>query len=119
MFSKSGSLLGLLLVYIDCGWSTLHCAAKVDTLGSRLHHWAAQITECFNEMHAAGVVWGDAKPANVLIDMNDDAWIVDFGGGYTEGWVERDFAGTVQGDEQGLRKMIDYIFRRGDSEEEH
>lgn len=119
VFSESDSLLGLLLEYIDCGWCTLHCAAKVETLDSRRHRWAAQITECVTQRHAAGVVWGDVKPANVLIDNNDDAWIVDFGGGYTKGWVDRDLAGTVQGDEQGLRKTIGFIFRREDSEEKN
>lgn len=36
-------------------------------------------------LHEAGVVWGDAKAENVLIGTDDNAWVIDFGGGYTRG----------------------------------
>ena len=26
-------------------------------------------------LHEAGIVWGDAKAANILVDMDDNAWI--------------------------------------------
>ena len=42
-------------------------------------------------MHDTGIVWVDAKPDNVLTDQNNDAWIIDFGGGYTDGWASKDF----------------------------
>jgi len=32
------------------------------------------------QLHEAGIVSGDARLENVLVDGNDDAWIVDFGG---------------------------------------
>lgn len=41
-------------------------------------------------LHKAHIIWGDAKPANILIDTNGDAWIIDFGGGYMRGWIEKD-----------------------------
>jgi serine/threonine protein kinase len=44
-----------------------------------------------------GLVWGDAKPQNILIDTHDDAWLIDFGGSYAEGWVDKDKAGNVRG----------------------
>lgn len=31
-------------------------------------------------LHGIGIVWGDGKAENVLIDINDNAWIIDFGG---------------------------------------
>ncbi|KFZ19023.1 hypothetical protein V502_03878 [Pseudogymnoascus sp. VKM F-4520 (FW-2644)] len=74
--------------------------------------WAAQVTSTVKHLHEADIVWGDAKAANVLVDINMDAWIIDFGGGFTEGWVEREKAGTVEGDIQGLAKIVDYIFAR-------
>lgn len=42
-------------------------------------------------LHQIGVIWGDGKASNVLIHREtDDAWVIDFGGGWTEGWVEGD-----------------------------
>jgi serine/threonine protein kinase len=106
---SSGPVYGLLLSYIDCRNLTLGCAVKPNTPSNLRQQWASQITHTLKCLHKAGVVWGDAKPDNVLIDVNKDAWIVDFGGGCTEGWVEKEIAGTVQGDLQGLAKILEYL----------
>jgi len=62
------------------------------------------------ELHRVGAVWGDAKTDNILIDKDSNAWVIDFEGGYTEGWVDEDRAGTKEGDLQGLGKILDRIF---------
>jgi hypothetical protein len=31
---------------------------------------------------------GDAKPDNVVVDADDNAWALDFGGGGIPGWLE-------------------------------
>jgi tRNA A-37 threonylcarbamoyl transferase component Bud32 len=62
------------------------------------------------ELHRVGAVWGDAKTDNILIDKDSNAWVIDFEGGYTEGWVDEDKAGTEEGDLQGLGKILDRIF---------
>jgi serine/threonine protein kinase len=64
-------------------------------------------------LHEAGIIWGDAKAPNILIDAHNNPWIVDFGGSYTPGWVEKDLAGTIEGDMQGLSRIVDYILERG------
>ncbi|UNI15533.1 hypothetical protein JDV02_002059 [Purpureocillium takamizusanense] len=71
--------------------------------------WADQITYTLKQLHERGIIWGDAKAANVLIDENDDAWIIDFGGSYTVGWVDKDKAGTLEGDMQGLARIMDTL----------
>ncbi|KAM4066783.1 kinase [Hirsutella rhossiliensis] len=109
---ESGSVFGLLLTYIDCSRVTLACAApKLDTPACLQEKWVVQIQETVQELHSAGIVWGDAKPENVLIDRNKDAWIVDFGGGYTEGWVPENLTGTVEGDLIALKKIIEFIMK--------
>ena len=37
------------------------------------------------ELHEAGVIWGDVKPYNVLVNEHG-IYIIDFGGSYTDGW---------------------------------
>ena len=106
---RSGKVLGLLLSYIDSELVTLACAVEPETAMSLRQRWAEQVTQTLTSLHAAGITWGDAKPENVLVDLEDNAWIVDFGGLYTEGWVDEDIAGTVQGDLQGLSKIVEYI----------
>ncbi|CAJ0544337.1 Ff.00g035660.m01.CDS01 [Fusarium sp. VM40] len=107
--SSDSVVFGLLLTYIDCKRVTLSCAVKPETEVSQRERWAAQIQETIGQFHHAGVIWGDAKPDNVLIDANGDAWLIDFGGGYTEGWVPKNLAGTMEGDRIALEKILEYI----------
>lgn len=60
-------------------------------------------------LHYQSIIWGDAKADNILIDTQDNAWIIDFGGSYTLGWVDAEKAGTIEGDMQGLAKIMDII----------
>lgn len=107
---EKNHLIGLLLIYIECDFLTLACAVEPDTPASTKQKWVDQVTGTLTQLHKAGIVWGDAKPDNILIDKNNNAWIIDFGGGYTRGFVEREKAGTIKGDLQGLEKIIEYVF---------
>ena len=75
----------------------------------KIHKWKNQICLSAGALHKADVTWGDVKAENVLIDERDDAWVVDFGGGYTEGWVEKETAGTLAGDAEGLINILEFI----------
>ncbi|GKU09159.1 unnamed protein product [Fusarium langsethiae] len=108
--NNDGVIFGLLLTYIDCGRVTLSCSVQPGTQVAQREKWVAQIQEIVGQLHDAGIVWGDAKPDNILIDRNQDAWVIDFGGGYTEGWVPKSLAGTMEGDRIALKKIVDYIF---------
>ncbi|KAK7431628.1 hypothetical protein QQZ08_001846 [Neonectria magnoliae] len=72
--------------------------------------WRAQIETAVTEPHKLGSAWGDTKLENILIDQDDNAWITDFKGGYTRGWVDPEKARTVEGDLQGLQRIIKFIF---------
>ncbi|KAF5989618.1 hypothetical protein FBULB1_758 [Fusarium bulbicola] len=76
--------------------------------------WACQIRRSIELLHQNGLVWGDGKPSNVIIDDVDDAWLVDFGGGYTRGWVDEELMETKQGDEQALEKIVKLLNRNDD-----
>jgi tRNA A-37 threonylcarbamoyl transferase component Bud32 len=55
---------------------------------SRKYRWAAQIAHGIMEIHAAGLMHGDLKCSNVVIDHSDNAFLIDVanGEGFTEGW---------------------------------
>ncbi|KGQ03518.1 hypothetical protein BBAD15_g11240 [Beauveria bassiana D1-5] len=106
---ERGTVFGLLLTHIDCQGQTLTCAVESDAPGFLRRQWITEITQTVFCLHQHGLVWGDAKPDNVLIDGNQNAWVIDFGGGYTEGWVPKNLAGTVKGDLTALTKIVDYV----------
>ena len=103
-------LVGILLSYIETNKpryvETLAYRVRVGNCTTEeLERWTRELDSCIKELHRSGVVWGDAKPENVLVDGHDDVWVVGFGGSYTEGWVDTDKAGTVEGDLQGLERI--------------
>lgn len=67
--------------------------------------WAAQIEDTVKELHCLGIIWGDAKPGNIVIDECDDAWLIDFGGGFTQPWVDSELAESVEGDLQAVGRI--------------
>ncbi|KAG5805150.1 hypothetical protein H9Q74_010716 [Fusarium xylarioides] len=107
--NDEGVAFGLLLTYIVCKRVALSCAVQPGIDVSLRERWSAQIQEAIGQLHDAGIAWGDAKPDNILIDVNEDAWLIDFGGGYTEGWVPKTLAGTMEGDGIALEKILEYI----------
>jgi len=68
--------------------------------------WISQIRESIQGLHKQGLVWGDGKPGNIIIDGQNDAWLIDFGGGFTDGWVDEELADTFEGDEQALDRIV-------------
>jgi hypothetical protein len=42
-------------------------------------------------------------------EETDDAWVIDFGGGYTKGWVDQELLETLEGDEQALGRIDDSL----------
>jgi tRNA A-37 threonylcarbamoyl transferase component Bud32 len=66
---------------------------------------AAQIEHTVTTLHEHGTVWGDAKPDNLVVDLDGKIWVVDVGGGLTEGWVEPSMFHTEERDLHALAKM--------------
>lgn len=97
---------GMLMDYVECAQS-LRDIKSIDVRESE--QWAAQIRDAIDYLHAKGLVWGDAKAANVLIDGKGNAALIDFGGGVTKGWVDSENYGTHRGDLQGLERIISFM----------
>lgn len=107
-------ILGLLFTHVDCGSRLLsargHPEEPDDLTPAVRVRWMGQLETALSALHENSIVWGDVKAANVLIHKNEDAWLIDFGGGYTEGWVDKDVAGTVVGDFTGMTRLRTLLF---------
>ncbi|KAF2167200.1 hypothetical protein M409DRAFT_22628 [Zasmidium cellare ATCC 36951] len=101
-------LRGQLYYWIDIGhhltWHVLERASS-ETRAK----WVSRIRATVSSLHAMGVVWGDVIAGNVIIDTDGNAIAIDFEGGATKGWVDKEHMGTIKGDLQGLETLVDYI----------
>ncbi|RMJ22751.1 Protein kinase domain-containing protein [Aspergillus sp. HF37] len=102
-----GSAIGMLLAWMPFGLRTLwdDGLRRMENMHPK---WERQVRETVRELHAGGISWGDVNPGNIVVDFDFDVWIVDFGGGFIEGFVDRDLAGTKEGDLDGIER----VFRR-------
>jgi hypothetical protein len=106
---------GLLYHWIDVkadGW-TLNWAVNEKTPISLRQKWADQIKDTVSKLHELGVIWGNVNAGNVLVDSHDDVVLIGFAGGTTRCWVDKDLGGTVEGDLQGLERMMDFLLNDG------
>lgn len=75
----------------------------------RRERWAREADRMKTILHEHGIVWGDAKGDNFMVDSSDNLWIIDFGGSYTEGWVDPEIAETNEGDDMGVAKVVNAL----------
>ncbi|KAL3443114.1 hypothetical protein BJX65DRAFT_312132 [Aspergillus insuetus] len=71
--------------------------------------WFEQISNAIHTLHHDGYIWGDVKAANVLIDDDNNACLIDFEGGCSLGWVDEELADSEEGDLQGLDRLRDFL----------
>jgi hypothetical protein len=101
-----GSIVGMLLHYIESRHNLWEVTATNAAFPlSMRQKWMKQIKDIVGQLHDAGIIWGDVHPGNVLIDTKRDAWVVDFGGGCFDRWVDIEYYETIAGDFQGLMKL--------------
>lgn len=104
---EAGCVIGFLREWVP--GSLLRSIGIPSTPEKRRQVWARQISETVHQLHDIGVIWGDGKAGNVIVDNEDDAWLIDFGGGFSEGWVPEALTGTVEGDEEAVKKLVDIL----------
>lgn len=70
--------------------------------------WARDAQAMVDVLHAHGITWGDAKADNFLVagTAGEELWMIDFGGGFTEGWVAEGKCETRDGDREGVGKIV-------------
>ncbi|TLD08042.1 hypothetical protein PspLS_12112 [Pyricularia sp. CBS 133598] len=107
-------ITGLLLVYIEPkitpAPSTLMNIARSTNQETR-KRWAKELGTTVQTLHKAGIQWGDAKPDNILVDKNDDLWLIDFDGGYTHTWRKVTLKGWIRF-KFGFVTWVEDVFQR-------
>jgi tRNA A-37 threonylcarbamoyl transferase component Bud32 len=106
MSKKEGCIQGLLLDVISDRGTVLERRDDPVALRKR---WYNDVAQMLNLLHSAGIVWGDTKPENMLVDEDDNVWLIDFGGGMTDGWVDDENMETKEGDLQGLARFKEFL----------
>lgn len=87
----------------------LNTMLRSDVSQEKRDGWAKEVNEIKELLHEHEIVWGDAKADNFMVDAKDRLWIIDFGGGYTEGWVDPQFNETEEGDNIGTEKIVNAL----------
>ncbi|PYH81021.1 hypothetical protein BO82DRAFT_392702 [Aspergillus uvarum CBS 121591] len=104
---------GILMTYIPSPVSLLYLITAGNdgevSIAER-QKWYDQIADVVHTLHRHGLFWVDVKAANVAIDgVHREAWLVDFEGTATVGWVDYSISGTKAEDLQGLSKMREFL----------
>src|SRR5437667_7981059 len=106
---QKGKVQGMLIDYIENARSL----RDIEFISAdECDKWAAQIRDAIEYLHANKLVWGDAKPANILISADGNAVLIDFGGGATKGWVDSEHYETYHGDLQGLERIVSFMKKK-------
>lgn len=106
MSLKAGHIHGLLLDAVNNHGSVWDRHKDPIALRKR---WYNDVARMIAQLHEADIIWGDFKPANMLVDEKDDVWLIDFGGGMTEGWLDEKNKETKKGDLQGLAEFRKFL----------
>lgn len=69
--------------------------------------WQEQVETIVKVLHRNKIVWGDVNVHNIFIDLNYDAWVIDFGGNCNVQFVDEELKETFEGDMQGLRRIFE------------
>ncbi|EPE35436.1 Protein kinase-like (PK-like) [Glarea lozoyensis ATCC 20868] len=107
----SGDVVGILETFIPHKQNLSKIEGGINGIPeAQRREWARQIKDTMETLHNIDVIWGDAKAQNVLIHSETNAcYLVDFEGSWTNGWVDENLKETRQGDEQGLKRIIQYL----------
>ena len=97
---------GMLLEYIANGRKL---SSVMSLTSNQYERWTKQIRDAIVYLHTKSLIWGDAKPGNILVRDNDTIVLIDFGGGYTKGWVDDMNFETVEGDLQGYERIVEFL----------
>ena len=105
--SRENTIMGMLMTLITSSELGTHLRSPGLQSRFELHgKWEEQLTAILRELHAHGIVWGDAHPMNIVIDEEMNAWAIDFGGMNNAEFVDDEKRETTEGDWQGITRIF-------------
>lgn len=109
--AETGAVIGLVREWIPSGQlgETLRDVDVSAVAPEMRARWVAQIRSMVSRLHDLGIVWADGKASNVVIGVDNNAWLIDFGGGWSQGWVDEENSDTVRGDEQAIENIVKFL----------
>jgi serine/threonine protein kinase len=114
--NEQNNVEGMLLEYIRHAITLRDFDGRLcDDQRARL--WVSQFQSALEYLHSQGMVWGDAKPDNILVREDGDLVLVDFAGGATDGWVDWKVMDTLDGDLQASRRIEEFILGKAKDSE--
>jgi serine/threonine protein kinase len=107
-WGKGERVVGLLLSYVESckgyGRNTLQSMSGT-FIQEHCSRIIRELEHLIQALHGSNLVWGDAKPGNILVDKDGSIWLIDFGGSFTIGWVDQHNHDSKAGDLQGLERI--------------
>jgi hypothetical protein len=91
-------ILGMSLNRIDNEDTLANWFEMLDPPHSLKEKGNRQIKDTVRASHRHEIVWANVKPDNVLIDCEQNSWLIDFGGCFNSGDVDEDVMETIEGD---------------------
>ncbi|EGX88674.1 hypothetical protein CCM_08719 [Cordyceps militaris CM01] len=102
------AVLGMLFADVGYGAVSLTRAVGAGAPARVRRRWSAQMMRTVHGLHQNRLVWGDARPGNVVIDEGQNAWLAGLGGVSSPTWVPPEQAGTMDGDLVALKRIVDF-----------
>ncbi|OAA34125.1 Protein kinase-like domain protein [Metarhizium rileyi] len=109
--AHSGAVIGLLRHWVppsSYGKSLRDINVSAVPLNIR-HKWADQVRQTVANLHSIGIIGGDAKPSNIIVNKSDNIELIDFAGGWSQGWVDEPLAETMEGDDQAVGRIVQFL----------
>ncbi|KAF7904194.1 hypothetical protein EAF00_001528 [Botryotinia globosa] len=107
-------MVGILIHYIENKGTLQEISPWSDCLDENRRRWGTELEDLVEELHAAGLVWGDVKPSNVLVDQDERLWVIDLKGSYPPGCVDETNRDSQEGDLQGVKRIKEWLAKYGE-----
>lgn len=90
---------GILIDYIENARSLRNITS---ISAEEFARWTGQIMDAIDYLHQKGLIWDDAKAANILIGEDGNTMLIDFDGDYINHWIHAENHDITHGDLQDL-----------------